>query len=68
MRTTDKQLREKAPTIDEMRWDIAEHEATNLQTKEIIDYLYYGFEGLECKPDCEVTDEYDMLFGGSNNE
>ena len=52
MRTTDRQLRTDAPTIEEMRWDIAEHEAMNMQTKEVIDYLYYGFEGLEHKPEC----------------
>jgi hypothetical protein len=68
MRTTEKQLRTLAPTIDEMRWDIAEHEAMNMQTKEILDYLYYGFDGLEDKPDCEIRDEWNMLFGGSNNE
>ena len=68
MRTTDRQLRVDAPTIDEMRWDIAEHEAMNAQTKDIIDYLYYGFDGLEHKPECEIRDEYNMLFGDSNNE
>jgi hypothetical protein len=62
MRTTDRQLRTLAPTIEEMRWDIAEHEAMNLQTKDVIDYLYYGFDGLEHKPDIEVRDEWNMLF------
>ena len=68
MRTTDRQLRVCRPTIEEMRWDIAEHEAMNAQTKDIIDYLYYGFDGLEHKPECEIRDEYNMLFGDSNNE
>ena len=63
MRTTDRQLRTDPPTIDEMRWDIAEHEGDNLQTKEVIEYLYYGFDGLEHKPECEIRDEWNMLFG-----
>jgi hypothetical protein len=68
MRTTDRQLRlashaSDTPTIEEMRWDIAEHEAINMQTKEVMDYLYYGFDGLEHKPDIEIRDEYNMLFG-----
>jgi hypothetical protein len=62
MRTTDKQLRQGEPTIDEMRWDIAEHEAMNMQTKDIIDYLFYGFGGLEDMPDIEVRDEWESLF------
>ena len=67
MRTTDRQLREDAPTIEEMRWDIAEHEAMNLQTKDVIDYLYYGFDGLEHKPEIEIRDEWNMLFEEAEN-
>jgi len=39
MRTTDRQLREGEPSIDEMRMDIAEHEAMNLATKDLIEIL-----------------------------
>ena len=67
MRTTDRQLRDDAPTIEEMRWDIAEHEAMNLQTKDVIDYLYYGFDGLEHKPEIEIRDEWNILFEEAEN-
>lgn len=63
MRTTDRQLRGDEPTTEDMRWDIAEHEAMNMQTKDLIDILYYGFEGLELTPDIEVRDEWNQLFG-----
>ena len=35
----------------------------NLQNKEVMDYLYYGFDGLEHKPDIDIRDEWNMLFG-----
>ena len=66
MRTTDRQLRTDPPTIDEMRWDIAEYEAMNMQTKDVINYLYHGFEGLEDMPDIEIRDEWEKLFGEEN--
>ena len=68
MRTTERQLREGDPSIDEMRVDIAEHEAMNLGTKELIEILLGGCEGLENLPDVEVRDEWVMLFGDSPNE
>tara|TARA_Y100000593_G_scaffold90877_1_gene178294 strand:- start:510 stop:713 length:204 start_codon:yes stop_codon:yes gene_type:complete len=66
MRTTDRQLRTDPPTIDEMRWDIAEYEAMNMQTKDVINYLYHGFEGLENIPDIEIRDQWDDFFGEEN--
>jgi hypothetical protein len=63
MRTTNKQSRQDEPTIEDMRWDIAEHEAMNMQTKDLIDHLYYGMHGLEEMPDINVRDEWNMLFG-----
>ena len=63
MRTTDRELREDEPTIDDMRVDIAEHEAMNMQTKDLIEILLSGFEGLENMPDIEIRDEWEMLFG-----
>ena len=65
MRTTDRELRTDPPTIEEMRWDIAEHEAMNMQTKDVISYLYHWLEGLEDMPDIEITDEWNNLFGES---
>ena len=63
MRTTDRELREGEPTTDDMRIDIAEHEAMNIQTKDLIEMLLSGFEGLENMPDIEIRDEWKMLFG-----
>ena len=67
MRTTDRQLRNDEPTIEDMRWDIAEHEAMNMQTKDLIDILYYGSQGLEFTPDNEVKDEWNQLFSEAEN-
>lgn len=65
MRITDRQMRKEEPTIEEMKWDIAEHEAMNMQTKDLMDYLYYGFQGLDEMPDINIRDEWEMLFGDS---
>jgi len=64
MRTTEKQLRDGAPTINEMRNDLAEQEAMTLQTSDVIELLLNGFEGLENMPDIEIRDEWNNLFGG----
>ena len=66
MRTTEKQLRDGAPTINEMRNDLAEQEAMTLQTSDVIELLLNGFEGLENMPDIEIRDEWNTLFGEEN--
>ena len=63
MRTTDRQIRETEPTIDEMRFDLAELEAMNMNTSDIINILIDGFEGLDNMPDIEIRDEWNALFG-----
>jgi len=63
MRTTEKQLREGEPTIDDMRYDLAEQEADTLQHSDIMELLLTGFEGLENMPDIEIRDEWNALFG-----
>ena len=63
MRTTEKQLREGKPTIDDMRLDLAEQEAMNMNVSDIINMLVEGFEGLENMPDIEIRDEWNNLFG-----
>ena len=65
MRTTDRQIRTDTPTIDDMRWDIAEHEAMNMGTKLLIEILYHGTEGLSNMDELEIRDEWEMLFGDS---
>ena len=63
MRTTKEQQRDEEPSIDDMRYDLAEAEAMNMQVSDIIDLLIYGCEGLEDVPDIEVKDEWNQLFG-----
>jgi hypothetical protein len=57
------QTRENEPNIDEMRYDIAELEAMNLTTDNVIDILIHGVNNLSDVPDVEVKDEWNQLFG-----
>ena len=63
MRTTQRELREGNPTIDEMRDDLAEYEAMNMNTSDIIDMLIYGVEPLDECPAIQVKDEWQQTFG-----
>jgi len=63
MRTTERQLREGEPTIDDMRHDLAEQEAMNMNVGDIVGLLKDGFEGLENMPDEDIRHEWDSLFG-----
>lgn len=62
MRTTKKQLRESQPTIKEMRYDLAEQEAMNMNTSDIINMLLDGFEGLENMSAEEIKYEWEAIF------
>ena len=68
MRTTEKQLRDGEPTINNMRHDLAEQEAMTLQTSDVIELLLNGFEGLENMPDIEIREEWNNLFGESEEK
>tara|TARA_B110000196_G_scaffold317967_1_gene332279 strand:- start:1312 stop:1521 length:210 start_codon:yes stop_codon:yes gene_type:complete len=68
MRTTKRQLRKGKPTIDDMRHDLAEQEADTLQHSDIMELLLNGFEGLENMDDIDIRDEWNNLFGDSNND
>ena len=68
MRTTQRQSREGEPSIDDMRYDLAEAEAMNMNVSQIIDMLMDGFEGLDNLPDIEIRDEWEQMFGDSNND
>lgn len=63
MRTTERQCRVGEPTIDDMRYDLAEQEAMNIKTGQIIELLLNGFEGLDEISDLEIKDEWNQLFG-----
>jgi hypothetical protein len=63
MRTTKRQSREDEPSIDDMRYDIAEREAMNINVSQIIDMLLDGVQGLNEIPDIEIKDEWNQTFG-----
>ena len=67
MRTTERQLREGNPTIDEMRYDLAEQEAMNMSASSIIDMLIYGNTPLDEISDLEIKDEWEQMFGKLKN-
>lgn len=63
MRTTEKQKRDGVPSINDMKYDLAEHEAMNMNVSQIIEYLVDGFEGLDNLPDIEIREEWEQIFG-----
>jgi len=65
MRTTERQTRESEPSVDEMRYDLAEQEAMNMDVSSIIDMLLYGHTPLDEVPDIEIRDEWNNLFGSN---
>tara|TARA_A100001011_G_scaffold360808_1_gene408399 strand:+ start:405 stop:620 length:216 start_codon:yes stop_codon:yes gene_type:complete len=67
MRTTQRELREGNPTIDEMRHDLAEQEAMNMSVSQMIEFLIDGFEGLDNLPDIEIREEWEEIFGELKN-
>ena len=67
MRTTQRELREGNPDIDEMRYDLAEQEAMNMNVGEIIDLLLDGCIGLNSMPSVEIKDEWQQIFGELKN-
>lgn len=67
MRTTERELREGNPTINEMRYDLAEQEAMNMSVSQMIQYIIDGFEGLDNLPDIEIREEWEEIFGELKN-
>ncbi len=49
--------------LDDMRYDLAEREAMNMNTSDIINLLLEGFEGLDNISDLEIEEEWNNLFG-----
>ena len=68
MKVTNRQTREGKPTIDDMRQDLAEQEAGNLQHSDIMELLLNGFEGLENMNDIDIRDKWTQVFGGLKND
>jgi hypothetical protein len=63
MRTTERQTRDGEPSVDDMRYDLAEAEAMNMNVSDIINLLVDGYEGLDNISDIEIEDEWNQLFG-----
>jgi hypothetical protein len=63
MRTTERQTRDEEPSVDDMRYDLAEAEAMNMNVSDIINLLVDGYEGLDNISDLEIKEEWDQLFG-----
>jgi hypothetical protein len=63
MRTTERQTRDHEPSVDDMRYDLAEQEAINMSVSAIIDMLLYGNSPLDEVPDIEIRDEWNNMFG-----
>lgn len=49
--------------VDDMRYDLAEREAQNMNVADIINLLVDGFEGLDNISDLEIEEEWNNLFG-----
>tara|TARA_B100001094_G_scaffold315652_1_gene355879 strand:+ start:1994 stop:2212 length:219 start_codon:yes stop_codon:yes gene_type:complete len=67
MRTTERELREGNPTIDEMRFDLAEYEMMNMSDADVINLLIEGVEPLDECPDIQIREEWEMTFGKLKN-
>lgn len=63
MRTTEFQSREEEPTIDDMRYDLAEQSAMNMSVSQIIEILLDGVEGLNDIADIDIEEEWQSIFG-----
>jgi len=66
MRTTERQMRDEEPSVDDMRYDLAEAEAMNMNVSDIINLLVDGYEGLDNISDLEIKEEWDQLFGAED--
>ena len=51
---------------DDMRYELAEREAMNMNTSDIINLLLEGYEGLDNISDLEIEEEWNNLFGDNN--
>tara|TARA_R110001592_G_scaffold32260_16_gene113227 strand:- start:1260 stop:1463 length:204 start_codon:yes stop_codon:yes gene_type:complete len=63
MRTTEQQMRGEEQSVDDMRYDLAEAEAMNMNVSDIINLLVDGFEGLDNISDLEIKEEWNQFFG-----
>jgi len=62
----NKKFKRENPSIDDMRYDLAEQEAMNMNVADIINLLVDGYEGLDNISDLEIEEEWNNLFGDNN--
>lgn len=62
METTKEQTKDEEPSVDDMRYDLAEREAMNMGVSEIIEILINGVQGLDEMSDLEIRDEWEYYF------
>ena len=55
-------------TVNEMRFDLAEREAVNMDAGEVIEMLLDGFVGLDNFDDIDIRKEWKNLFGEKEDE
>ena len=48
--------------VDDMRYELAEREAMNMNVADIINLLVDGFEGLSNMSDSEIIEEWNLTF------
>jgi|TARA_Y100000289_G_scaffold16482_1_gene15597 hypothetical protein len=49
--------------VDDMRYELAEREAMNMNVADIINLLVEGYEGLDNVADIDIIEEYNNTFG-----
>ena len=69
MRTTARAITRERESyrVDEMRRDLAEAEAMNMSSSEMMRMFIEGFEGLDEIPDIEIREEWEQVFGELKN-
>jgi hypothetical protein len=55
-------MSEEEIDVDEMRYQLAEQEAMNMNVADIINLLIDGFEGLDNISDIDIIEEYNQVF------
>lgn len=53
--------------VDDMRYELAEREAMNMNVADIINLLVEGYEGLDNVADIDIIEEYNNTFGVDND-
>lgn len=61
----NKKFKRENPSVDDMRYDLAEQEAMNMNVADIINLLVDGCEGLDNIADIEIEEAWNELFGDS---